>query len=154
MVGTRIKCKKCGNSFHVAAPVSREPIVAASAVGAQASPALAAVPGGIAVEGLDDSAWTSQGEHAAGPLAAESATGESPESHESHAFVAHEGAHREYKIICSRDKIFEAKFDLVRLEEVLNHYARDGWVVKAMTTPHLKTFGETVKEEVVVLLER
>jgi hypothetical protein len=36
----------------------------------------------------------------------------------------------------------------------LNNFARQGWVVKAMSNPHLKDFGGGTKEEVVVLLER
>lgn len=57
-------------------------------------------------------------------------------------------------MLWSRDKLFEGKFDVSRLEEALNYFARQGWVVKAMSTPHLKDFGGGTKEEVVVLLER
>jgi len=37
---------------------------------------------------------------------------------------------------------------------ISNYFARQGWVVKAMSTPHLKDFGGGTKEEVVILLER
>ncbi len=50
--------------------------------------------------------------------------------------------------------MFEGKFDVARLEETLNHFARQGWVVKAMSNSHLKDFGGGTKEEVIVLLER
>jgi hypothetical protein len=70
-------------------------------------------------------------------------------------FIAQENRGcKEYKVLSSRDKIFEGKFDLNRLEEALNYYARDGWVVKAMSTPHVKAFTEGTKEEIVILLER
>lgn len=43
---------------------------------------------------------------------------------------------------------------MARLEQVLNDLARQGWVVKAMSTPHLKDFGGNPKEEVAIILER
>jgi hypothetical protein len=61
---------------------------------------------------------------------------------------------REYKLLTSRDRIFEGKFDLARLEEVLNQLARQGWVAKAMSVPHLKGFSGALEEVIVVLLER
>ena len=73
------------------------------------------------------------------------------------AFIATEGlpaSPREYKLLTSRDKYFEGKFDLPRLEEALNHYGRKGWTVKAMSTPHLKGFSGALEETIVVLLER
>ena len=39
-----------------------------------------------------------------------------------------------------RDKYFDGKFDLARLEEALNHFGRQGWTVKWMSTPHVKGF--------------
>jgi hypothetical protein len=156
LVGARIKCKKCGVSFNVAPPAAK----AAATPGAGEAPAAVATPtahDGITVEGLDAGAWAvssdqppdtlaAKAEHE--PVAAESAGAGS-------AFVAHDSTGRkEYKIICSRDKIFEGKFELARLEEAINYLARQGWVVRAMSTPHLKGFGEGTKEEIVVLMER
>jgi hypothetical protein len=63
-------------------------------------------------------------------------------------------AAREYKLLTSRDKAFEGRFDLPRLEEALNQYARQGWTAKAMLTPHLKGFSGALEEVIVVLLER
>jgi hypothetical protein len=165
LVGARIKCKKCGVAFNVAAPASK----ASAPAGGEVPTTVAAMPlvaapepsgtahEGIVVEGLDHSAWTAPVDASSDllkPVAVaepaapqEAADGQSFERHEA-------GGAREYKVICSRDKIFEGKFDLPRLEEVLNHYARQGWVVKGVITPHLKGFGEGVKEEIVVLLER
>jgi hypothetical protein len=156
LVGARIKCKKCGNSFTVA-PSPGKSTTAAGAAEAPAAVAASPAHDGITVEGLDASAWTVASDQPSGTLAAfaehEAAPAESGET--ASAFVAHEPAGRkEYKLVCSRDKIFEGKFDLARLEETLNYLARQGWVVKAMSTPHLKGFGEGTKEEIVVLLER
>ena len=50
--------------------------------------------------------------------------------------------------------MFEGKFDLARLEEALNHYARQGWVARSMIIPHLKAFTGVLEEVIVVLLER
>ncbi len=154
LVGARIKCKKCGVSFNVAPASAKAPV----ATGPSAAPvAAAAAHDGIAVEGLDAAEWAVASDQPSGTLAAlgehEAAPAETGE-HAS-AFVPQDQAGRkEYKIVCSRDKIFEGKFELARLEEVLNYLAQQGWVVKAMSTPHLKGFGAGTTEEIVVLLER
>jgi Domain of unknown function (DUF4177) len=155
LVGARIKCKKCGISFNVAPAAAKAPATAgAQAVAAEA---VGASHEGIAVEGLDAAAWTVSGDAPGDLLKLEpEADHGSPEAHDvGHGFEAHGSSEfKEYKIICSRDKIFEGKFELARLEEVINHYARQGWVVRGMSTPHLKGFGEGTKEEIVILLER
>jgi hypothetical protein len=155
VVGSRIKCKKCGISFNVAPAPAKAPVGA----GSPEAPAAAAAPvhDGIAVEGLDAGAWAVASDQPSGMLAAiaehEGAAAEA--GGHATAFIPHDpGGRKEYKIICSRDKIFEGQFDLARLEEAINYLARQGWVVKAMSTPHLKGFGEGTKEEIVVLLER
>ena len=154
-VGTRIKCRKCGQAFRVAAPAQK------AAAGPQAAPSPAPVAvavhqespssatlEGIVVDGLDD-AWTAAPVVAAEPLAAaRPAVAPSP------AAAPRGGPLREYKLLSSRDKIFEGKFDLPRLEEALNHYARQGWAAKSMCLPHVKNFQGTLQEELVVLLER
>ncbi len=155
LVGARIKCKKCGNSFNVA-PSSAKPQVAAGAH-AEATEAAGTSHEGIAVEGLDAAAWAVSGDQSGDLLKveaeAEHGASEGPDA--GHAFEAHgPSALKEYKILCSRDKIFEGQFDLARLEEAINRYARQGWVVRGMSTPHLKGFGEGTKEEIVILLER
>ena len=155
LVGARIKCRKCGVSFNVS------PAAAKAAVAAGAPAAAAAAggdpPSGIAVEGLDAAAWAVSDDHPGDLLKVEAEAEHGTfEGHDAgHAFEAHGStALKEYKILCSRDKIFEGKFELARLEEVINLYARQGWVVRSMSTPHLKGFGEGTKEEIVVLLER
>ncbi|WP_165227718.1 DUF4177 domain-containing protein [Aquisphaera insulae] len=151
LVGARIKCKKCGNSFQVLAPPAAA-VAAAPQVAAAVAAAAEAPHSGIAVDGLDDSAWSVQVEPS---ILAPAPAAAAASDHDQHAFEAH-GPHetKEYKFICSRDKVFEGKFDLARLEDLLNNYARQGWSVKGMSSPHLKDFGGNSKEEIVVLLER
>ncbi|MGC8644496.1 MAG: DUF4177 domain-containing protein [Isosphaeraceae bacterium] len=154
LVGARIKCRKCGISFNVAPSAAK----AQAAAGAQAMAheSGGAPPDGIVVEGLDATAWTVSNDQPGDLLKveAEAEHGTSDGHDAGHVFEAHGSARKEYKIICSRDKIFEGKFELARLEEVINLYARQGWVVRGMSTPHLKGFGEGTKEEIVILLER
>jgi len=157
LVGTRIKCRKCGQAFRVAGPA---PKVAAAApqtagVGAPIGPAAAASPlaaEGIVVEGLDD-AWTAapappDGAPPAPTVAAEPMPTTNPIAE------LHVGPHKEYKLLSSRDKLFEGKFDLNRMEEVINQLARQGWTAKSMCLPHVKNFQGVMQEEIVVLLER
>lgn len=165
LVGARIKCRKCGLSFMVSAPATKA--VATSAPGS--APAAVAVSGssslpsavaeplqGIEVEGLDASSWSLPTDPAAA-LKGDNPPEANPRPETGPVFVAAEpspsGA-REYKLLTAKDKIFEGKFDLARLEEALNHYARQGWVVKAVTTPHVKGFTGLNEETLVVLLER
>ncbi len=158
-VGTRIKCRKCGQAFRVAAPAQKP----AAVVAPQAVP-LSATMEGIAVEGLDD-AWTAapapaDGAPPAPVVAAErlptagSVAAPSPAASPNPAAAPRGGPFREYKLLSSRDKIFEGKFELPRLEEILNQMAREGWTAKSMCLPHTKNFQGAIQEEVVVLLER
>ena len=59
LVGARIKCKKCGNSFNVAPSAAKAGATEGTAVAAgQAIAAVSeAAGGGISVDGLDASAW-------------------------------------------------------------------------------------------------
>jgi hypothetical protein len=155
LIGVRIKCRKCGLSFLVSPPAGRAAVGAG--VGAEMSAGHAATLGpsaaveahGIEVEGLDASAWAVPSEVAAAivPAAAEPGPSHDPA-------IRPSAAAREYKLLTSRDKCFEGKFDLARLEEALNHFAGLGWAAKAMTTPHLKGYSGALEEVVVVLLER
>ena len=43
--------------------------------------------------------------------------------------------HKEYKLLTPRDKIFESRFDLSRLEEALNQFARQGWTRESHVRP-------------------
>ena len=57
-------------------------------------------------------------------------------------------------MLTQKDRWFEGKFELAKLEEALNHYARQGWSVRAMATPLVTGFSGGPREEIVVLLER
>lgn len=155
-VGTRVKCKKCGTGFLVTAPTAKAPTPAGAAA-PTAAPATPLTGNEIQVEGLDDSAWTapavatSEHDHHDHDEATASFTPHHAEP-TSTAAAGH-GAIKQYKVLSSKDKYFEGKFDLARLEEALNHFASQGWVVRAVSTPHVAGFqGE--REELVIFLER
>lgn len=154
LVGARIKCKKCNTAFQVPG-AGKAPVAVGATVAAAASATTAPTQTfeGIAVEGLDPTAWSLAPEqpgmahhpddhHEPAPAASVAEAAPSP------------AATKQYKLLTSRDKIFEGKFDLCRLEDAINHYAREGWVAKSMCLPHVKNFQGTMHEEVVVLLER
>jgi hypothetical protein len=162
LIGVRIKCRKCGVSFLVSPPAGKTPVgagvAAAGAAASQAGPSAVVEAHGIEVEGLDASSWALPTETAAKigaedhPAAAAAAPAESSSSFA--PVSAGPGAAREYKVLSSRDKMFDGKFDLARLEEALNHYARQGWVVKCMSVPHFKGYTGAMEEVITVLLER
>jgi hypothetical protein len=151
LIGARIKCKKCGVSFLVSPPAAK----ATAGPGAAFPSAVVELPDGIAVEGLDASTWTLSTE-AGVALKAEATVEPDNQSAPSPSFVpagAAPEAH-EYKVLTPKDKYFDGKFDLARLEEALNHFGRQGWTVKSMSTPHVKGFTGALEETIVVLLER
>jgi ribosomal protein S27E len=160
LIGVRIKCRKCGVSFLVSPPAGKAVVGAgvAAVAAVHTGPSAAVEVHGIEVEGLDASSWALPTETAAN-IAAEGhpATATAAPSESSSSFVpvpAGPGAAREYKVVSSRDKMFDGKFDLARLEEALNQYARQGWVVKSMAVPHFKGYSGALEEVVTVLLER
>jgi hypothetical protein len=160
LIGVRIKCRKCGLSFLVSAPSTKtaidEALGTANLSAATAGLSAAVEVQGIEVEGLDASTWTVPGESATA-VAATQADVEIPASESAASFVPASSTAvpgREYKLLTSRDKYFDGKFDLARLEEALNHYARLGWVARSMSVPHVKGFTGALEEVIVVLLER
>jgi hypothetical protein len=154
-IGTRIKCKKCGNAFLVTPPAPKPAAPGAEAPGAAVAAAAAQVKHNagdeIAVEGLDEAAWEST------PVA--------PVDHEpddettadftAHSEAAHEpGAVKQYKFLSSKDRFFDTtRYDLETIEQALNLYARQGWVAKSMATAHVNIRG-IEKEQLVILMER
>ena len=150
MVGARIKCKKCGTAFQVPGPEKVPAVVGAGVAAASGSTTQAC--DGIAVEGLDPAAWTLAPDQSSivHPVA-----GHHEAAHSAAVEAAPSpGGTREYKLLTSRDKIFDGKFDLTRLEDAINHYARQGWAAKSMCLPHVKNFQGAMQEELIVLLER
>ncbi|WP_206108234.1 DUF4177 domain-containing protein [Paludisphaera soli] len=165
LVGARLKCKKCGGAFQVAAPEKAHAAVGAAAAHATPSPASQKEYEGIAVEGLDAAAWSLAPDQSSLVLPAVAHHEPPPPSPSSSmpttttaAVADHppdvQAPAREYKLLTSKDRIFEGKFDLTRLEDAINHYAKLGWVAKSMCLPHVKNFQGAMQEEVVVLLER
>lgn len=60
---------------------------------------------------------------------------------------------KEYKVLTQKDKWFSGKFDPLVLEQAINSYAKQGWVVKASTTAQIPGFGGP-REECLIILER
>ena len=60
---------------------------------------------------------------------------------------------RQYKVLTQKDKWFTQKFDPEKLEQALNAYADQGWVLKGVTTADIPGFGGN-RNELVVVLER
>jgi hypothetical protein len=61
---------------------------------------------------------------------------------------------KEYKVLALREMWLEGRFNQTRLEEIINDYAKDGWIVKSLIAPQFKAFSGVSCEELVVLLER
>lgn len=60
---------------------------------------------------------------------------------------------KEYKVMSQKDKWFSRKFDPEALENGLNAYASEGWVVKSIATAKIPGItGE--REEMIVVFER
>lgn len=169
-IGARLKCKVCGTSIVVTAQ-GAEAVPAPSPAAPAAAPTPAAAPAaavkaassstfsGIEVEGLDSTAWSTVSEPSgtsAEPAEAARADQSMEDSSQHLEIVPRERppGTKEYKLLTSKDKFFANKFDLQKLEEALNAYARQGWVVRSMATPQIAGFSGGPREELVVLLER
>ena len=61
---------------------------------------------------------------------------------------------KEYKVLSQKDKWFSGKFDPQKMEEALNAYAEQGWVVKAAVTANIPGMLGGAREECLVILER
>ena len=61
---------------------------------------------------------------------------------------------KRYKVLTQKDKWFTSKFDPLKLEEALNSYAEQGWIVKAATTATFPGLLSGSREELIVILER
>ena len=65
-----------------------------------------------------------------------------------------EATTKEYKVLTQKDKWFSGKFDPAKLEEALNAYAEQGWVVKAATTAAITGLMSGNRDEMIIILER
>jgi hypothetical protein len=156
-IGKRIKCGKCANRFLVTPPVPKGAGAKTDKADEPAAPTLhEPVHEGIEVEGLEAVAWSTGAQSAAetrGETEQDSSAGAQGVFTESSHAEQPTGV-KEYKLLTQKDKWFEGKFDLPRLEEAINHYAQRGWKVRSMTTAQVAGFSGGIKEELVVLLER
>jgi Domain of unknown function (DUF4177) len=171
LLGKKIRCQKCSTSFEAGAKLAPRPTLAhahthtptQSPIHPSSPPAVSeaakSTGDSIEVDGLDAESWAST----AVAVAVAVETLVPPQSHHElmPAFTAspHEPEHaevvvRQYKVLYSKDRWFEGKYEFARLEDALNFYARQGWVVKAMATPHVTGFSGGPREELVVLMER
>lgn len=172
-IGKQIKCSKCKNHFVVTAPPAKAPAAAVLAGETKAAPAAVATglqhePDEIAIEGLDGSSWESLAVSPAietggsptasdGTFTAESSDAAVPTAvtaPAAQAAASFPAATRQYKLLTQKDKFFEGKFELSKLEDAVNHYAKNGWCVKAMTSALVHGFSGGPREEIVILLER
>lgn len=59
---------------------------------------------------------------------------------------------KQYKLISQNDSIFNERFDLTKLQNVINDHAKKGWVVRTFSTAKIPgLFGN--REQIIVLLE-
>ena len=61
---------------------------------------------------------------------------------------------KEYKVLSQKDKWFSGKFDPQKLEEAMNAYAQQGWVVRTSFTAEVPGLMGRSREEVIIVLER
>jgi len=60
---------------------------------------------------------------------------------------------KEYKVLTQKDKWFSGKFNPLLLEQALNAYAKEGWILVGCATADIAGFGAT-RQEFVAILER
>ena len=60
---------------------------------------------------------------------------------------------KEYKVLTQKDRWFTGKFDPMSLEQALNAYASQGWIVKAAFSATIPGFA-TSREEALIIMER
>ncbi len=60
---------------------------------------------------------------------------------------------KEYKVLSQKDRKFSGKLDPQSIEDALNSYAEQGWIVKVAFTAVIPGFAST-REEAMIILER
>lgn len=60
---------------------------------------------------------------------------------------------KQYKVLTQKDRFFAGKFDPEKLEEAINSYASEGWVVVTITTASIPSFTGT-REEIIIVMSR
>ena len=61
---------------------------------------------------------------------------------------------KEYKVLTQKDKWFSGKFDPEKLEEAINAYAKQGWVLKAAFSANIPWGFGAAREEAIIIFER
>ena len=61
---------------------------------------------------------------------------------------------KQYKVLSQKDKWFSGKFDPAVLENALNAYAQQGWVVVSAFAAEIPALFNNTREEAIVILER
>ena len=61
---------------------------------------------------------------------------------------------KQYKVLTQKDKWFSGKFDPEKLEQAINAYAQQGWVVKAAFSAQVPGVFSGNREEAIMILER
>jgi hypothetical protein len=164
-VGKRIRCGKCENKFLVTPPPAKGAAAAPSAEGSATPPAGTATGHAITIEGMEAGTWEAPAVataethaeadlHAKGAPSVDHHLDHEPQGVFTDSAAEHHADLKEYKLLTQKDKWFEGKFELGRLEAAINHYSHLGWTVKAMTTAQVAGFSGGIKEELIVLLER
>jgi len=146
-IGKKVRCQKCSRSFLAGGPTAGP-----SGPAAADEPAR---PGeeAIEVDGLDASTWAATA--VVSPVGEQPPQEKIPPLTDSPRRVGPAGGPaRQYKVLTQKDRWFEGKFELSRLEEALNYYAGQGWVVRGIATPLVTGFSGGPREEIIVLLER
>jgi hypothetical protein len=67
--------------------------------------------------------------------------------------TARAGGPRQYKVLMQEDKGFTDKFDPEEMEQAVNAYAGQGWIVKGITTASIPWFDGN-RDKWIVLMER
>ena len=60
----------------------------------------------------------------------------------------------EYKVVTQKDRLLGGKFDAEAIEAALNAYAREGWVLKGVTSAPFHGLRAGARDEVLLILER
>ncbi len=149
--GRKTKCPHCGAVLTIPTSAAKAPAAVAAAV--DVSGHAEAVPIDLAwptIEAPGGAAHTDEAgakDEAAAPPAP--ASDEPPRPSDA---PKTEGI-PQYKVLGQKDHSTTAKFNPLRLEEVLNEHAKKGWVVKAAVTLTVRHhLGD--HDELVVILER
>ena len=61
---------------------------------------------------------------------------------------------KQYKVLSQKDKWFSGKFDPQKLEQAINSYAQQGWVVKTSFSAEVPGIFGGNREEAIIILER